>query len=298
MDDCPRLCDEYSARFDYIRAIHKCNGGLASARNAGLDSSNADYVAFVDSDDYVSPGYVALLFSLMSHEREIAVFSYSCLLPTRRVDVILPDKTDLPVNEAVLELYDKGCFNVVWNKLYRRDIIERNQIRFHEKMEPGEDILFNCLYFRYVKHAVLSSSCGICYVQTGNAEASLSHKFYPNLYEKNCVFIGAVCKLFSFLQLHSDKAELVLAKEGLYYFFKTITNMYRTGKTLPRKERLHIFREILGRSDVRHWFSVRGYRGDMLYRLFWGCFSVHSAFVFDAVFYSLLKGRSLFRRMR
>ena len=53
-DSCPRICDEYAARDGRIKVIHKKNGGLSDARNAGLETASGDYVIFVDSDDYVS----------------------------------------------------------------------------------------------------------------------------------------------------------------------------------------------------------------------------------------------------
>ena len=52
-DDCPRLCDEYAAKDKRVRVIHKENGGLASARNAGLDKANGQFVSFIDSDDWI-----------------------------------------------------------------------------------------------------------------------------------------------------------------------------------------------------------------------------------------------------
>lgn len=52
-DDCPRLCDEYAAKDKRVRVIHKENGGLASARNVGLDKANGHFVSFIDSDDWI-----------------------------------------------------------------------------------------------------------------------------------------------------------------------------------------------------------------------------------------------------
>lgn len=54
-DNCPRICDEYSQADPRVRVIHKKNGGLCSARNAGLDIATGEYVTFVDSDDWIEP---------------------------------------------------------------------------------------------------------------------------------------------------------------------------------------------------------------------------------------------------
>ena len=57
-DHCPQKCDKWAKKDLRIRVVHKQNGGLSSARNAGLDVAKGEYIAFVDSDDFISPDYV------------------------------------------------------------------------------------------------------------------------------------------------------------------------------------------------------------------------------------------------
>ncbi len=57
-DNCPQMCDDWTKRDARIRVIHKENGGLSSARNAGLDVCKGEYIAFVDSDDFIHRDYV------------------------------------------------------------------------------------------------------------------------------------------------------------------------------------------------------------------------------------------------
>ena len=54
-DNCPRMCDEWATKDSRIKVIHKENGGLSDARNAGLDAAEGQYIAFIDSDDYIKP---------------------------------------------------------------------------------------------------------------------------------------------------------------------------------------------------------------------------------------------------
>ena len=60
-DDSPQICDYYAKKDDRFRVIHKANGGLSSARNAGLDDAAGEYIAFVDSDDVILPDYLTIL---------------------------------------------------------------------------------------------------------------------------------------------------------------------------------------------------------------------------------------------
>ena len=60
-DMCPHICDEYAAKYDFIRVIHKKNGGLSDARNHGIEVAKGNYITFIDSDDYVSVDYLEIL---------------------------------------------------------------------------------------------------------------------------------------------------------------------------------------------------------------------------------------------
>lgn len=74
-DNCPRICDDFSKRYSYIQVIHKKNGGLSSARNAGLRVATGDYVWFVDSDDWIMPNALDILLGYLSLKQEVDVYS-------------------------------------------------------------------------------------------------------------------------------------------------------------------------------------------------------------------------------
>lgn len=66
-DNCPKICDEYAQKDNRIKVIHKENGGLSDARNAGIDVAAGKYIAFVDSDDYVSNDYIEYMYNLIKN---------------------------------------------------------------------------------------------------------------------------------------------------------------------------------------------------------------------------------------
>jgi len=69
LDSCPKLCDNYAKHYDYIQVIHKSNGGLSDARNAGMNVARGKYVTFIDSDDYVHPLYLETLVQAMKYTK-------------------------------------------------------------------------------------------------------------------------------------------------------------------------------------------------------------------------------------
>lgn len=124
-DNCGAICDEYAARDDRVRVIHKPNGGLSDARNAGLEAAAGQWIGFVDSDDYIAPDMFEKLYLAASRTGAgIAVCGYRVVsdagpaAPPRGVEKELVLERD----EAIrLLLEDKRLQNYVWNKLYRAE---------------------------------------------------------------------------------------------------------------------------------------------------------------------------------
>ena len=76
-DLCGKICDDYVAMDGRIKVVHKKNGGLSDARNAGMKVATGDLITFVDSDDYISKDFVKILFEAMSENNsDIAIAKY------------------------------------------------------------------------------------------------------------------------------------------------------------------------------------------------------------------------------
>lgn len=143
---CDRLAEEYSD----IRVIHKKNGGLASARNAGLDAAQGAYVGFVDSDDCIAPDmYESLYSALTGTESGIACCNWRRMIDKNgEWKLIPPDNVNLPeriltAKEAVTELFlDRGMTYSACDKLFEKTLFDR--IRFPGENLPSEDI--PCIY--------------------------------------------------------------------------------------------------------------------------------------------------------
>ena len=147
-DRCGEICDNWGKKDKRIRVIHKENGGLSDARNAGLEYSQGQYVVFVDSDDCISPFMIdALYLAIKKNIADIAECNYLSFTST------IPDcefKQDFEMNsytaEEALSLLLEGMeFKYpVWNKIYRRGII--GDTRF-EKGKLHEDVFFTYQIF-------------------------------------------------------------------------------------------------------------------------------------------------------
>jgi glycosyltransferase involved in cell wall biosynthesis len=144
-DRCPQMCDEWAKRDSRIRVIHKKNGGLSSARNAGLDVAKGEYISFVDSDDFICKDALENLYNRIKDDKSIGITSG---LIYRYQDGSINNFKDqwlcskeivIPSSEFLLETMSQKTSYTVWNKLYRRDVI--GNTRFREGRN-NEDTLF------------------------------------------------------------------------------------------------------------------------------------------------------------
>ncbi|MDY2698124.1 MAG: glycosyltransferase [Lachnospiraceae bacterium] len=124
-DHCGEICDQYETADSRIRVIHKENGGLSDARNAGLEVAQGDYICFVDSDDWVAPQYLEkLLRNLKETDADIcecgAYYTSGESCDKREKSQLIVFNTEQALRELI---QDGQLHQYVWNKLYRRDVI-------------------------------------------------------------------------------------------------------------------------------------------------------------------------------
>lgn len=136
-DRCGEICDELARQDARIRVIHKENGGLSSARNAGLDVISGEYIGFVDSDDWIeSDMYERLLFLLSNNNAQISACGLECDYEDGKIVYFndqYPQKTDVEVfskQDALRELIaTKKITNSACDKLFCKHIFENLRFR-------------------------------------------------------------------------------------------------------------------------------------------------------------------------
>ena len=146
-DSCPALCDAAAAKDSRIRVIHQKNCGLSGARNAGLDAAEGEWIAFVDSDDTITPDFCAKLYHAAQEAgAQMAVCNYrqvdEALTPIR--EQYLHVRREVLTPEQALEHSTLLPYMVVWNKLYHRSIFA--QLRFAEGKLNEDTLLIAYAY--------------------------------------------------------------------------------------------------------------------------------------------------------
>lgn len=185
-DSSLEICNEYQDQNSLVRVIDKPNGGVSTARNAGLDAATGKYILFVDSDDYVSINYFKTLDELGANRHyDLLMFSFAVTdgitTHSKAAEAFSADCAEDSIRMFSQMLCTKGINHPV-NKRYVRQILEDNHIRFPEDLYIGEDKTFNLQYVMHCESCLISPEV-LYYVSIEN-DQSLSRKVRPDLYQQ------------------------------------------------------------------------------------------------------------------
>lgn len=142
-DQSPAICQRFAQEDGRIRVIDKPNGGVSSARNAGLDAARGDFVMFCDSDDWVEPDWCESMVSLCGPEDMV-------ICESDRADLKTEHDADTEDAERRELLHYPILACSLWNKLFLRPAIEQAGLRFDEKLRLGEDFCFVLAYLCHI----------------------------------------------------------------------------------------------------------------------------------------------------
>ena len=187
-DNCPEICDEYAARYNNVKVIHKKNGGSVSARKAGLGYSTGKYVAFVDGDDWLDltyidkcndiinkyqPDVVSLNAWFFATETEVRLSTvgnnYEGVYERQRLENLV-----YPNILYSAPFYNFGIAPSLWTKIIRRELLEQYMSNVPDNIRMGEDLVVSLPCILKANTIYFSNICGYYYRQN---PTSITHTF-------------------------------------------------------------------------------------------------------------------------
>ena len=197
-DNSKNICDEYAKQDKRIKVYHVQNGGPSRARNTALNKCMGKYIMFIDSDDLYDKDMIKIMEEeINSNELDLVCCNYvksedSKIDTGKNVEEkVVEEKKDL--YKLIEYMQEKYLYNVIWNKIYKYDIIKENNIVFDEEIDMGEDYSFNNKYFQYVEKAKLINNK--LYIHLIDKK-SISSKYRANEFERRIKNISSNEELY------------------------------------------------------------------------------------------------------
>ena len=187
------LCDAYEERDSRVHVLHKENTGVSDTRNQGIAMARGEYLQFADSDDWLAPDAVAgFVRAATEHQCDMVIADFYRVIGERvaqkgdiEKDGVM-DRTEYAVN--MMQRPADFYYGVLWNKFYKRSIIEKHQIRMDSSVSWCEDFMFNMEYVRHARTIYAMKVPVYYYVKTKGSLVSQGISVKKTIQMKRTVF--------------------------------------------------------------------------------------------------------------
>lgn len=187
------ICDSYRAQDSRVQVIHKENSGVSDSRNRALELARGIYLQFLDSDDWITPDATKLLVRAAENHRSDLVIADFYRVVGERVSRKGDIREDTVMNREEFAGYMMKSpadyyYGVIWNKLYRRELVERHRLRMNPEIQWCEDFLFNLEYILHAERFYALQTPVYYYVKTKGSLVARNTSIANSVRMKRMVF--------------------------------------------------------------------------------------------------------------
>lgn len=207
-DNSGAICDDYAKKDGRIKVIHKDNGGVSSARNVGIDSSAGEYIMFVDSDDSIDSAMLENMLLGLNDSVDLVISSIEMIINNKNYVYVVSDGVKSSsefLSDYCNEKFPKICFCGPVCKLYKKEIIDRYNLRFNVELNLGEDTYFNFSYIQYCAEVFTISKPYYFYFREN--VNSLFSKFQKNTHEQSATVFDFSLWVMQKMKINQDLLE-------------------------------------------------------------------------------------------
>lgn len=243
-DNCGKICDEYAKKDSRIKVIHKPNGGISDARNAGIQMATGDYIGFVDSDDYIEKDmYEILINNLKKEKADISVISNyevygNKIINTKKQGIYAVMSSE----ETIIKMNSFGYFGVgLWDKLYKAELFKELDFPKGKKSEDwyiiyklvdkAQKIVYQSIpkYYYCQRNGSITHSSDINYdsIEASKEAINFIKDKYPNALKSAYTMyifanIGVYDKLLLYKHIENRKMKMKKIREEINSIYENM----------------------------------------------------------------------------
>lgn len=285
-DETPALCDRFAEQDKRIKVIHKENGGLGSARNAGMEAATGEYLWFYDVDDEAELNVLeSCIQEMNARQTDMMIFGFWAITTYQNLteEVHFKEK-EIRGQEQLRACYLDDLLFVrygngfAWNKVYRRSFIEQHQLRY-ENQRIQQDEVFNLKVYQKVNSIYLSDKLFYHYYiyKVGNTRS----RFIPNRFEIYKSIYNHFMDLKKVWQISDERFEDAMQKR----FYATISesllfNLFHKDCPWNKQEKKQELHRIMHDEQVAHTMAyMKKHKMGWEQKLYYAAFSKESLFL-------------------
>lgn len=248
-DESLNKCLEYRKSDKRVHVVSQKNSGVSVARNRGISEAQGNFLFFIDGDDYIEKNMVERMLSEMSFDIDMVICGITIhdqyLRQNQRFKGIATEQLILTMKDLAYnywDYYELGIINAPWNKLYRKEIIEKYELKFPVGIKMGEDAYFNLSYFmNSSKVKIIKDPLYHYFIYKGQSSKKVNTDHYEMM-------------SFNFKQIHLFINEFngfqneQNFREDAYQFYRetlySIKLIYRSSRYTTREQKKYVNRVI------------------------------------------------------
>lgn len=255
------ICDEYAAKDDRIRVIHKENGGAPSARNMAIELAKGEYFYFLDSDDWAEPTMLEDMYNLAKRDNAqlvVAGFYIDTYIGNGQfmtddylvADAVYPDKESFRKN--AYKLFDKNLLYTPWNKLFEAKYVMENNLRFPTTF--WDDFPFNVSVVRNVERVTVTSKQYYHFLRARTESETAAYR--PGMYEKREEEHGWMMNLYKEWHVGDAASTEMIARRYVERFIGCVENITNPKCEMSNKEKRQEIKKMLANPRVSEMVKI------------------------------------------
>ncbi len=244
------ICDEYAAKDERIKVIHKENGGAPSARNMAIEIAKGEYFYFLDSDDWAEPTMLEDMYNLAKRDNAqlvVAGFYIDTYIGNGQFmtddyvveDAVYSDQDSFRKN--AYKLFDKNLLYTPWNKLFEAKYVMEHNLRFPTTF--WDDFPFNVSVVRNVERVTVTSKQYYHFLRARTESETAAYR--PRMYEKREEEHGWMMDLYKEWRVNNAPSKEMIARRYMERFVGCVENITNPKCELTKKEKKQEIKKML-----------------------------------------------------